>query len=188
MATQPTDDDITVTAPTPRNSFETAKDSLTVTITSTSVEILVDLSKHTTGGYDYDILNNETVNKYTCMICTMIQREPTIVSCCGQHFCRSCFDRNASVNGMKCPHCLATDVQYFTNKQQQREIQCLRVQCCNADRGCRWTGDLGEMERHMEVECEQVVVNCPHRCGKRMERFRIGEHLHVATLCVKNKI
>lgn len=145
--------------------------NFTVTTKEDSVEILVDLGAFSQeqhqhllqkqplkeqhqflGGYDCAIfLNSETLpSKYTCIICTSVQREPTIVSCCGQHFCSSCLQKCfAARQRRRCPHCLSEEIQYFVNKQQEREILGLEVRCLNHGRGCSWTGELRQMEKHI---------------------------------------
>ena len=135
--------------------MEITKDDITVTTTSKWVEIVVNLDSETTGGYDYEIITEELPYKYTCMICTMIQREPALTSCCGQHFCQSCLLRSFLESGRRCPHCQDTQLQCFVNKQQQREIQSLRVKCPNSVTGCEWTGLLGEALRHEEQCCQR---------------------------------
>lgn len=132
--------------------MEITEEKVTITTTNECVEIVVDLDGSRTGGYDYETIDSNLPYRYTCMICTMIQREPTLTSCCGQHFCQSCLLTCFLVSGGRCPHCQATAVQHFVNKQQQREIKCLRVKCRNSVTGCTWTGALGEVETH-EQEC-----------------------------------
>ncbi len=134
-----------------------------MTVMEDCIEILIDLSIQSqsshqqqlfTGGYDNTIFmgGEELPLKYTCIICTMIQREPTIVSCCGQHFCKTCLQRCFPP---RCPHCQNEELQHFTNKQQLREIQSLQVKCQNGGRGCLWTGELREMEKHMQHDCRK---------------------------------
>ena len=153
--------------------------NLKVTTRRDSVEITITLPNTTgarTGGHDYTLLDTSLSSTYTCIICKLIQREPTIVSCCGQHFCRSCLQRWLRSDHLKCPHCLASDLQYFTNKQQLREVSCLLIRCPNEDRGCRWTGELGEGQKHLEEECEKAAVCCPKHSGGEFMRCKLGDH------------
>ena len=151
--------------------------NITITSNSEMVEIVIDLKR--IGGYEYDFLDTIS-NKYTCLICTNIQREPTIVSCCGQHFCCSCLDKWFAIN-KKCPHCTVDEFQYFTNKQQVREINELRVRCCNSDRGCNWTGKLEELKSHKNRDCLRAKINCPNGCGANVERWKLMEHKKCCT-------
>ena len=101
---------------------------MTITTTSKCVKIEVDLDENSLGGYDYQTTNDQQLPvKYICMICILIQKEPMLTSCCGQHFCQTCLLTSFLVSGRRCPHCKARDLQYFVNKQQQREIKCFRA-------------------------------------------------------------
>lgn len=129
--------------------------SIKVTTRRNSVEILITLPNSMKsgpiGGYDCTPIEGSLANKYTCIICKLVQREPTIVSCCGQHFCKSCLYRSFLGRLQICPHCRARDIQYFTNKQQEREVECLRVRCPNHEIGCLWTGEVRGLEEHVDT-------------------------------------
>lgn len=133
--------------------------SIKVTTRPNSVEIAITLPDPTNsapliGGYDCTPIDDTLTQKYTCLICKLLQREPTIVSCCGQHFCKLCLHRSVWGGTQECPHCRARDLQFFTNKQQRREIACLRVRCPH--QGCLWTGEVREVEGHVDASrCEQ---------------------------------
>ena len=145
-------------------------DNMTINVMEDCIEILIDLNSEQpslqqqqqqiqqpfTGGYDSTLFisSEELPAKYTCIICTMVQREPAIVSCCGQHFCLSCLQNCFAVRSTKkCPHCQSEELQHFVNKQQQREIWSLTVKCRNTQRGCLWIGELREMEKHIQQGC-----------------------------------
>lgn len=147
-----------------------------VTSTRDGMELFIDMSASRIGGYDHDFFTN-IAPKYTCLICMNIQREPTIVSCCGQHFCNSCINMFFSISGVKCPHCLARDICYFVDKQQVREIQELQVYCSNRHRGCKWHGKFELLQKHVNSECERVTVYCSNGCGKKVEKCMLDEHL-----------
>lgn len=128
-----------------------------VTTRRNSVEVTITLpgpaEEERVGGYDYNLLDAALAQKYTCIICKLIQRDSTIVSCCGQHFCKSCLLRSFETSLPRCPHCLSDQLQHFTNKQQVREIKSSDVWCPNKERGCVWTGELREVQRHADEEC-----------------------------------
>ena len=37
------------------------------------------------------------------------------------------------------------------NKEKRRVVLGLKIYCANKDKGCTWTGELGEGERHLET-------------------------------------
>ncbi len=152
---------------------------ISITTTEEAIEILIDLNQQHIGGYEYEV-TDELPIKYVCMICTNIHREPVLVSCCGQHFCLSCLEKCFSVNERRCPHCLAKELQYFVNKQHQRDVKELRVKCCNADRGCVWIGRLGDMDYHISKQCKRLTIYCPENCGVKVDRCELHEHLKMS--------
>lgn len=157
------------------------KSPLAITSTSVGVEITIKMGGNdiNIGGHEHSFIGS-IPHKYICVICTNVQREPAIVSCCGQHFCQSCLETSFKYcperSRPKCPHCLATDPQYFVNKQQRREIACLLVRCSNEDRGCEWVGELGDLKTHINRRCERVTVYCPWKCGEKVERRELKTH------------
>ena len=92
------------------------------------------------------------LERYKCLICQDLQDQPVLVSCCGQHFCESCPNQWIAARGQKCPHCQATGITHFVNKQQVRDINDLKVYCSNKSKGCEWVGTTGTLDKHIEVE------------------------------------
>ena len=61
----------------------------------------------------------------------------------------------------------------------------LKVYCSKKSAGCEWTGELGELERHLKLgsvegKCRFVDVQCPLESGKN-----IHLEYHKATKCDK---
>ena len=57
----------------------------------------------------------------------------------------------------------------------------LQVYCSNKSAGCEWTGELGELERHLKLgsvegQCRFVDVQCPLDCGERIQRRNLEDH------------
>ncbi len=90
--------------------------------------------------------------RYKCIICHDIQDQPSLVSCCGQHFCESCLNQWSARSGQKCPHCQATGITHIVNKQQVRDINDLKVYCSNKSKGCEWVGTMVTLDKHIGVE------------------------------------
>ena len=68
-----------------------------------------------------------------------------------------------------CPHCRAKGESFYhvINKGLRSEINQLTVKCVNRNEGCEWTGELGEIEYHLESDngCGFVIVTCPNKCS-----------------------
>ena len=130
------------------------------------------------GGYDCDFVNVPPKN-LECTICLLILREPYIISCCGNHFCRACVERDRK----PCPLCNEPNFTVFLHKGVMREVNALLVRCPQKELGCVWEGKLGQMQRHLtlgaglsETGCGFVKVECVYECGGRFLRCEIRAH------------
>ena len=86
-------------------------------------------SKEKFGGYDCKFVTPPpTAFQTECPICHMILREPYQTACCGQNVCRSCI---------------------IPNKGLRQSLIQLHVWCTFRENGCEWSGELGELERHL---------------------------------------
>ena len=115
-----------------------------------------------------------------CSVCLLTLREPHVISCCGNHFCRPCIDR-VQVEDKPCPLCNDQDFSVMLHKGVMREVNALKVRCSMADKGCTWIGELGYLESHVSPSsssggCGYVVVECVYGCGTTTERRLIREH------------
>ena len=55
-------------------------------------------------------------------------------------------------------------------------IMSLKVYCEKKVKGCQWVGGLGELEQHINENCEFVEVNCPNKCGLAIQRQLLAKH------------
>lgn len=62
------------------------------------------------------------------------------------------------------------------DKESQRRIQRLAVQCTFHDNGCTWKGELRELEAHA-LNCEKADVVCPRNCGMIYPKSEEAKHL-----------
>ena len=130
----------------------------------------------------YDLVK-PAPDKYTCMICSGLQQQPVLMSCCGQHFCESCLKKWYTEQGSKCPHCRNTEVTYLLNKERVRDINELRVYCSNKNKGCTWKGELGSLDGHVESNCGLVEIDCPKGCKMKLLRDNMSDHIRDSCLC-----
>ncbi len=141
------------------------------------------------GGYDNDFVD-EPPKSLECSICLLTLRNPTVISCCGNHFCEPCIGRIKS-NRKPCPLCNSPDFTTFLHKGVAREVNALRVYCPKKAQGCDWQGELGQVDRHLNPTansrgCGFVMVECKYRCGGMFERRVIDSH--EAEDCAKRPI
>lgn len=146
------------------------------------------------GGYDYEFVV-EVPSKYICSICTKVLREAHLAVCCGKHFCNSCLMKWLKSDSRKtCPHCRQSKFQHVLNKEKICEIKQLSVRCTNVEKGCKWEGELGDIQDHLDSNsgCNFVMVKCKNEaykntwfygnseqrvvCGVEMERQYLANH------------
>ena len=63
--------------------------------------------------------------------------------------------------------CRLSSFYHVINTGLRSEINQQTVKCINHNEGCEWTGELGEIEYHLESDsgCGFVVVTCPNKCS-----------------------
>ncbi len=139
-----------------------------------------------TGGYDQEFLDPPAkLKEFECPLCLLVTREPTLTSCCGQHFCQSCINRIIT-DRKPCPLCKQLRFSTFLDKKQKRKVLELKVNCSMKLRGCSWTGELRDLDPHTDTgngNCQFVYVTCPNKCGETCQRRLMGSHL--SSSCMK---
>ena len=73
----------------------------------------------------------------------------------------------------QCPNCRCP-LQYFPDIKTNREIESLLVYCHHKMSGCKWQGELREIEKH-DGRCGYKKVNC-YDCNKSMHRSNLKVH------------
>ena len=115
--------------------------------------------KEAFGGYDCEFVEPPpSVFQTECPICHLILREPYLVSCCGTHFCHTCFQRLQAGNS-PCPNCRKDNIEVFPNKGLNRSLKQLQVYCTHRKDCCQWRGELRELDQHMNIsnECPLTI-------------------------------
>lgn len=115
-----------------------------------------------------------------CSICLFVHREPVLTSCCGNHFCLSCVEQ-VRREGRPCPLCGAEAKQFTTmlDKYFVRKVNELEVACKYKERGCKWKGSVGSLEKHVdqkEGSCKFMHVECPYLCGTVLPHSDLERH------------
>ena len=131
-----------------------------------------------TVGYENEFVD-QVPEDYFCKLCKHVAREPNVISCCGECFCKACVD--AIIQDKKpCPSCDKTDFTSFLQPKYQRKILALEVRCTMKDRGCEWTGQLQHLDAHLDVttgDCQYVDVECPKKCVQKVQKRNVDTHL-----------
>ena len=86
-----------------------------------------------------------------CAVCLCVLREPYLVDCCGNSFCRTCIEPIKSDN-KPCPLCNVQFTTCIPDKRLQRTLNELHVYCCHKEAGCEWVGELGRLPQHLNAE------------------------------------
>ena len=129
-------------------------------------------------GYDCEFVQKPQELQNDCPICLFVLREPFQVTCCGYSFCHACIEHTLS-NKKTCPACNEAGFSAFPNKGLQRSLYSFRVRCTHQKSGCEWTGELRELDGHLNLNqemnkrligCEFAAIACTH-C---YEYFSVG--------------
>ena len=135
------------------------------------------------GGYECEFVERPQELQTDCPICLVVLREPYQVTCCGYSFCRTCIER-IRTNKMACPTCNEATFSAFPNKGLQRSLYSFRIQCIYQKSGCEWTGELRELDGHLNlnpelnkllVGCAFAAVTCTH-CCEYFQRHHVQSH------------
>ena len=125
-----------------------------------------------------------------CPIFLVVLREPFQATCCGKSFCKECIEQ-VKINNQVCPTCNDRGFNLFHNKRLQQSLYDFQVYCSHKSKGCEWTGELRELDKHLNSEppadkslegCPFTVINCPlsHTtgCEVRLPRKDVKIHLN----------
>ena len=100
------------------------------------------------GGYECDLIE-EPPDDLICPICLLPLRKPHLISCCGRKLCHSCVDRVQQAE-QPCPCCRGEQYVIVIDKMVERQVLDLKVYCKNKSKGCPWSGELRDLEKHTE--------------------------------------
>ena len=134
------------------------------------------------GGYGCEFVKHPPEElQAECAICLQILREPHLISCCGNNYCRLCIHPVQQKNGA-CPLCNEESFTILHNKGLQRTLNSFTVRCVHSQSGCEWVGELGKLEEHLNENpdeqlngCEFVEIKCMY-CTEYFQRRNIGAH------------
>ena len=135
-------------------------------------------------GFDCEFIERpQEAFQADCPICLLVLREPQQVSCCGYSFCQPCITPIREAR-KPCPTCNKAEFSLFPNKGLKRSLCEFPVWCTHEKEGCQWTGELGELEKHLNESpqlgdrvrgCQYTEVECC-QCAEYLPRRGITTH------------
>ena len=123
-----------------------------------------------------------------CPICLLVLREPYQVTCRGKSFCKVCIEQ-AKAKTPGCPACKVENFDLFHNKGLEQSLYDFQVHCSTKDEGCEWTGELRELDKHLNSDppadkslegCPFEIIDCPLSymgCKAKLARKDMKTHL-----------
>lgn len=132
------------------------------------------------GGYDFEFVSPPP-KSLECSICLLTLKEPHVISCCGNHYCKACIGR-VQRDKKPCPLCNDPEYSIMLHKGVMREVNSLVVYCPQKKDGCPWSGEMGQLKCHENLGsrdsgCGYVKLDCRHGCdGGRFLRKDIARH------------
>ena len=139
-------------------------------------------------GYEYSFVDT-LHERYICKVCQLASRDPYLSECCGHLFCKPCLSDVKTVTAITntCPVCRDEEFKTFRNKAIDREVKDLRIYCTNKEKGCKWQGELNDINNHLGNSdgCQFEVVNCSNECGETIERRYLTTHVEFECRCHK---
>ena len=86
---------------------------------------------------------------FFCPVTYGLVLQPHLTACCGKHLSQDAATRIQGGGGA-CPLCNEPHLNTMLDKRFRRQVNELRMFCCHEDRGCRWQGELSDLERHVQ--------------------------------------
>ena len=150
----------------------------------TKSQLMATPSSKKQGGFDCELIKRPPEDfQYECPVCLLVIREPHQVTCCGYAFCQACIQR-VQLQKSGCPTCNKDEFSVFPDKRLQRSLYAYHVHCSHKKEGCQWTGELGELDKHLNENpkpdeqlsgCKFAEVECQH-CTHPIQRRYINAH------------
>lgn len=152
-------------------------------------------AKSSSRGYEVNFVNEVPKEIETsCPICLDVVLDPKLAICCGHSFCATCIG-NWEEKGKPCPLC-NKQVKVVDDKRLERILNGYEVYCPNKDKGCKWTGKLGQLEDHLNRHnsiFDEVLKGCQFQevqCGTcqsyQCERQFMSHH--ISNECLSHEV
>ena len=131
-----------------------------------------DIPSILTGGWTVLLVTPD--KSLECPICLRVFKDPHLTDCCGHHFCKTCILR-VKESDTPCPVCQNPSFNIFPNLEKKRVVGLTHVYCSNQHRGCKWSGELSQLEQHLSL-CDYVMSPCSYGCGLLLTDHELSSH------------
>ena len=135
-------------------------------------------------GYQCEFIDSVPEDFY-CKKCTLVARQLTFTSCCGESYCHACIT-DIQEQDKPCPACEREAFTTVELMKYQKKVNQLQVFCSMKERGCDWSRTLEQLDTHLDPDqdnCQYVDTKCPLNCHMTIPKNKV-EH-HVAQHCAK---
>ena len=114
-------------------------------------------------GYDCEFVEPPKELHWECAICLLTLRQPYLVDCCGNHFCKTCLDKISpgEENKLICPLCKGEEFRSIQNKGLERVLNQRKVYCTHKKSGCEWIGELKQLDSHLNDPSSSISAASP---------------------------
>ena len=101
----------------------------------------------------------------------------------GKSFCRACIQK-IEAKKKSCPTCNQAKFEFIRNLGLQQPLYGFTVFCSNKEGGCGWQGELGQLDKHLNVDPheDKQFVGCAYKnlkclfCGELHQRSEMEDH------------
>ena len=131
-------------------------------------------------GEEYDFVEKPG-NEYFCPVTFQLLNDPRQTNfCCGNHLSLATAER-LEAEGKPCPICKKAPLKTTEDLFFKRKVMELKVRCSNKAIGCKWVGELGNLNDHLKLgsvdgKCNFFAVDCPLKCGELIQRRNLAQH------------
>ena len=127
------------------------------------------------GGYQCEFVD-QVPEELVCNECKLVAKKLYTTDCCGKHFCQACIDPVLK-DKKPCPSCGETEFSTFLIKGALKRVSTLQVHCTMKQRGCKWVGQLEQLDIHLDTDCQYADVECPSKCDQKVQKQNLASHL-----------
>ena len=108
---------------------------------------------------EYDFVE-DLPQDFFCPVTFELLRDPQLTTCCGHLLSRRVVTK-LQQEGKPCPMCKDPSFPSVPNKHFKRKVEELKVRCFYERDGCKWEGELGNLDHHSK-SCSKRPWQCQH--------------------------
>ena len=141
----------------------------------------------------------EIPDEFKCFVCYGAAYDARETECCGRHMCLFC-----SSGPKECPQCGMSPLVTQASHLVQHQLGQLHIYCTNREswsrdcimdyprnpntpdnplpmrrpviQGCDWSGEMNNLQKHLDHHCPHGRVTCRYQCGTQLRRCQQANH------------